>query len=123
MRGQRLVPLLVMFAVAGCGQAGGSAQDYAKLACTAYRETSRVQVATTSEQTTAMLDLARSNARAAAAFDHRWASLYSDIQAVVDSRQSMQGQSGRDANRFFDIDNRVQDDCRDAGRDIGNLTP
>jgi hypothetical protein len=100
----------------GCGLTDSPAQHYAKLACTAYQETGRAPIATTKEQTSAILDLARSNARAAAAFDPRWATLSSDIHTALDLRQD-------EADRFFEVDRRVQDDCNDAGRDIGDLKP
>ena len=100
----------------GCGLTDSPAQHYATLACTAYQGTGRVQVATTNEQTSAIWDLARSNARAAAAFDPRWATLSLDIHTALDLLKD-------EADRFFEVDRRVQDDCNDAGRDIGDLTP
>lgn len=102
--------------VCGCGINDAPAQHYAVLACTAYQETGRVQTATTTEQTAAIWDLARSNARAAAAFDPRWAALSTDIRTALDLRED-------GADRFFEVDRRVQDGCDDAGRDIGDLEP
>lgn len=111
----------------GCGYANPSAHEYAKSACTAYRETGRVQVTTTVDQASAIRNLARSNARAAAAFDPRWESLSSDMQAALDLQGSWENsppyQKPSRLDHFFEIDKLVQDDCRDAGRDIGDLTP
>jgi putative hemolysin len=108
---------------AGCSSTDSPAQHYAKAACTAYRESGRVQVSTTAEQASAIHDLARSNARAAAAFDSRWTSLSSDMRAALDLQEETRNRPADDVDPFFEIDKRVQDECRDAGRDIGDLEP
>lgn len=118
MRGGRLglIGGVLVFAT-GCGHP--SARDYAKQACDRYREGSgRVQVAMTVDQGSAIRDLARSDARAAAAFDPRWISLASDIPTALDLQQ----QAAR-LDRFFAIDERVRGECKGAGRDIGDLKP
>lgn len=102
--------------LSGCGANGSSAHDYAARACDAYREVARDQVAETSEQGDAIVDVARSEARAAAAFDPRWEDLSADLRTALDL-------VGTGADRFFEADRRVQGDCRDAGRDIGDLRP
>jgi hypothetical protein len=102
----------------GCGCVGASPQDYARRACDEYHDFAREPVATTAEQTSAIQDVARSDVRAAAAFDPRWATLSSDMQSALDLRES-----AHELDRFFEMDRRVQDDCSDAGRDIGDLKP
>jgi hypothetical protein len=117
-----LVGLLALCAT-GCSGNDSSAEHYAKAACSAYQESGRVQVSTTADQASAIHDLARSNARAAAAFDSRWSSLNSDIQAALDLQEERQNPPPGNPGKFFDIDKRVQVDCRSAGRDIGDLEP
>ena len=124
MRRTRLgIMVMPVVLATGCGHTGVSAGDYAKSACTAYERTGRVQVATTPEQQAAMMDLARGNAHAAAAFDSRWKPLYADIRAALDERELIQDKNGDQADLYFDIDRRVQEECSDAGRDIGDLEP
>jgi hypothetical protein len=110
-----LVVLVGLFA-AGCDHVGSSAHDYAKSACNAYQHVGRVQVATTTAQSAAIRDVARSDVRAAAAFDPRWAPLSSDMLDALDLWATS-------SDRFFEVDKRVQDECSDAGRDIGDLKP
>ena len=121
-------PALIGFVLAaavlsGCGLTDTPAHAHAKSACTAYQELGRVQVATTVEQTAAIRDLARSNARAAAAFDPGWASLSADIQAALDLQESWQNSTSDALDRYIELDKRVQEDCHGAGRDIGDLEP
>ena len=63
-----------------------------------------------------MIEVARSDVRAAAAFDPRWEALSADMQGRLEMR-------GTGADRFFRVDRRVQGDCLDARRDIGDLEP
>jgi hypothetical protein len=115
--GARAAALVVIGVVlSGCGTFGASAQDYAGRACDAYRETARDQVASTKAQADAVVEVARSDVRAAAAFDPRWEALSADMQSALELR-------GTGADRFFRVDRRVQGDCQDAGRDIGDLEP
>lgn len=114
--------VLALF-VTGCSSMDSSAQHYAKSACTAYQQSGRVQASATVEQASALHGLARSNARAAAAFDPRWTSLSSDIQTALDLQEAKQNPPPDDLDLFFKIDKRVQHDCSDAGRDIGDLKP
>jgi hypothetical protein len=77
-----------------------------------------------SRSCSAILDVARSDVRAAAAFDSRWATLSSDMQsALVEFQKPMQDPPRSTSNRFFEVDRRVQDECSDAGREIGVLKP
>lgn len=107
----------------GCSSTDSPAQHYAKSACAAYQGVGRVQISATAAQASAIHDLARSNARAAAAFDSRWSSLNSDVQTALDLQEGLRKPSSEDVDLFFQIDKRVQDDCRDAGQDIGDLEP
>ena len=107
----------------GCTSTDSPGQSYAKSACAAYQEAGRVQVSTTPEQASAIHELARSNARAAAAFDSRWTSLSSDVQAALDLQEQLQNPPPDNVDLFFEIDKRVQHECNDAGRDIGDLKP
>ena len=102
--------------LAGCGTTGTAPSDHARSACEAYDRVTRHPVATTGEQWAAMTDLARSNARAAAAFDPRWTDLGHDVEASLDL-------SAAQDDGFLDADRRVQADCADAGHDIGALEP
>lgn len=95
---------------------GSSAHDYAKSACNAYQHVGRVQVAATTAQSAAIRDVARSDVRAAAVFDPRWAQLSSDMLDALDLWATS-------SDRFFEVDKRVQDECSDAGRVIGDLKP
>ena len=103
-------------ALGGCGTTGGAHEDYARSACTAYDHVTRDQVASSAVQWSGVVDLARSNARAAAAFDERWADLGHDVEASLELRDAQ-------GDGFFDADRRVQADCADAGHDIGDLEP
>lgn len=114
---------VVVCVVSGCGRVDEpSAQAYAERACAAYRDTGRVQVATTSDQAVAIRDVARANARAAAAFDSRWSPLYADIAAALDALGSGPDAEAGGADLVED-DRRVQEQCREAGVDIGDLVP
>ena len=73
-------------------------------------------MAETSEQRHAIVAVARSEVRAAAAFDPRWETLSADLRPALVLM-------GTGADPFFEADRRVQHDCRDAGRDIGDLRP
>jgi hypothetical protein len=115
--------ILASLFAAGCSDADSSAQVYAKSACSAYQHIGRVQISTTEEQASALHDVARSDVRAAAAFDSRWTQLSSDLQSALDLQEQMQNPPDAKADQFFEIDKRVQDDCKDAGQDIGDLKP
>lgn len=115
--------VLATLCVAGCGDPGTSAHDYAKSACKAYQGVGRVQISATVEQAAAIRDLARSDVRAAAAFDPRWKDLSSDMQSALALEAAMLDSPDARSNRFFEVDERVQRDCRDAGQDIGDLKP
>ena len=108
---------------AGCGHVDSPSQDYAQSACDAYRHTGHDQISTSVEQAAAIRDVARSDVRAAAAFDSRWADLRSDMVRALDLQEAMQDSPPDTSDRFFDLDVQVQDACRDAGRDIGDLEP
>ena len=108
--------LLAGLVLSGCGSYGTTAHEYAARACDAYREVARDQVASTKAQADAVVEVARSDVRAAAAFDPRWGSLSSDMQSALELMET-------GADRFFRVDRQVQDDCQDAGRDIGDLQP
>jgi ABC-type glycerol-3-phosphate transport system substrate-binding protein len=118
-----LMGSVLALVAAGCSSADSPAQQYAKAACAAYQEGGRVQVSATAEQSSAIHDLARSNARAAAAFDSRWTSLSADMRAALDLQEELQNPPADNVDLFFEIDKRVQNDCSDAGRDIGDLKP
>lgn len=109
----------------GCSGAVRSptAHDYARSACTAYKETGRVEVATSADQTSAVVSVAQSDARAAAAFDPRWVRLSTSMASALDLRMSSQDLSAAALARFFKLDKRVQDECGAAGQDIGDLKP
>jgi len=111
--------LLGGLVLAGCGTYGASAQGYATRACDAYREIGRDPVAERRGQATALVGVAQSDVRAAAAFDPRWATLSSDMQSAI----NLMAAPPVDGMRFFRVDRRVQDDCAEAGRDIGDLEP
>lgn len=108
--------LLAGLILSGCGTYAASAHDYASRACDAYRETARDQVAETRAQTETIIDVARSEVRAAEAFDPQWATLSSDMQSALELM-------GTGADRFFRVDRQVQRDCQWAGRNIGDLKP
>lgn len=115
---------VLVLALAGCGTTGGAPEDYTRAACDSYAAAYRGgdgldDPPTTKGQYAALLDLARSNARAAAAFDPRWADLGRDVGNALDLDDT------RDTSslEFFDADRRVQADCADAGHDIGDLRP
>lgn len=114
--GVLLLATALALALAGCGTTGTAPSDYAHAACSAYDRATRDQVATSTDQWSAVVDLARSNARAAAAFDDRWADLGHDVEASLELRDAQ-------GDGFFDADRRVQADCADAGHDIGDLEP
>ncbi|CAM3582841.1 hypothetical protein [Nocardioides zeicaulis] len=116
MRPLAYVVLAATGLLAGCGTTGAAPSDHARSACEAYDRVTRHPVATTSDQWTALLDLARSNARAAAAFDARWDDLGHDVEASLDLRAAQD-------DGFLDADRRVETDCADAGHDIGDLEP
>ena len=108
--------MVIGVGLSGCGTFGATAQDYAVMACDAYRETAREQAASTKAQADAVVEVARSEVRAAAAFDPRWEALSADMQSALELM-------GTGADRFFRVDRRVQGDCQGAGRDIGDLEP
>jgi hypothetical protein len=49
--------------------------------------------------------------------------LSSDIETAPNLRENEQNPTSDELDVFFKADKRVQDDCRDAGRDIGELKP
>lgn len=122
-KGLGLLGGVVALVAAGCTSSDSSAEHYARSACSAYQQSGRGQVSTTAAQASAIHDLARSSARAAAAFDQRWTSLDSDINAALDLQEGKREPASDNEDQFFEIDKRVQDDCTDAGRDIGDLKP
>jgi hypothetical protein len=122
-KGLGLLGGMIALVATGCTSSDSPAERYAKSACSAYQDSGRVQVSTTPDQASAIHDLARSNARAAAAFDTRWTSLSSDMEAALDLQEGKQEPPSDNQGLFFQIDKRVQNDCRAAGRDIGDLKP
>lgn len=115
--------VLVLVFAAACSDGGSSGQRYAKSACSAYQHIGRVQISATAEQASAIRDVAGSDVRAAAAFDPRWATLSSDMQGALHAEQSTQSGPDADSGHFFEMDKRVQHDCKHAGQDIGDLKP
>jgi hypothetical protein len=124
------VPVAAVGAVlTGCANATPG-QSSAQAACTAYANTGRHQVTTTVQATEALRAQARSAASSAAAADGRWATLQPDISAAYAQASTLAGvhNSGQtiDASgmqAYFDADQRVQRDCKSAGKDIGPLQP
>ena len=114
--------VFVTAALAGCGSSAPG-QAAAHDACTAYANTGRHQVATTTAGAEAIRAQAQSAAQSAAEADSRWQPLQRDIEEAFARARTLPTATDAEMAAYFAADRRVQADCKASGRDIGDLLP
>ena len=83
----------------------------------------RHPVAETAAEERAFVQTTLTKARTAAHLDHRWSALYRDIESHLDLSRLLPHAPDRQERQYFAADAQIQDDCSEAGHDIGDLKP